>query len=113
MNFKSTMMNTFFAVTVATTLAIPMTAAAKLKTTEAAVSVNFSDLDLSSTEGQEVLEGRLKQAAKSVCGSTNVKIAGSLANARANRACFKAALADAKASVENRYATAMVEVSAR
>lgn len=106
-------MNGFFAVTVATALALPMTAAAKIKTTEDAVRVNISDLDLSTDAGQKTLAGRLKQAAKSVCGSTDSRKAGSLAHARANRACFNETFNDAKTSVEHRYSTAFVEVLAR
>ncbi|MFV0275575.1 MAG: UrcA family protein [Parahaliea sp.] len=58
-------------------------------------AVSFEDLDLTSARGQESLYFRLSTAARTVCGSADHRIAGSLANAAANRACHEQALNDA------------------
>ena len=51
-------------------------------------SVNFSDLDLSKAEGIETLHRRISQAARTVCGATDYRKAGSLRQAMANKACY-------------------------
>ena len=92
-------------------MAVSMGAGAKIKGTEAAVRVDISDLDLATTQGQQVLHARVKRAAKSVCGPQDMRIAGSLQNARRNKACFDTSYSNAMTSVDMRYATAWVDVS--
>ena len=82
--------------------------AAMVKGTHSATRVDLSDLDLSHVDGQQIMEARLKRAAKKVCGSQDVRTAGSLENARKNKACFNEAFTNAVDSVENHYLTASV-----
>lgn len=91
---------------VALALIVSMGASAAIKGTDLAVRVDIQDLDLTTEQGNRVLHARLKRAAKQVCGSHDVRTAGSLENARNNRACYNEALAGALESVENRYLTA-------
>ena len=91
---------------VALALTLSMGASAAIKGTDLAVRVDVQDLDLTTVQGKQVLHARLKRAAKQVCGSQDVRTAGSLENARTNRACYNEALAGAVQSVENRYLTA-------
>ncbi len=61
--------------------------------------VSVADLNPASVEGQEALHGRLSQAAREVCGSTDYRIAGSIRVAANNRACYESALAEALSQV--------------
>lgn len=92
-------------------LTMSMGAGAKIKGTDAAVRVDISDLDLTSIQGKELMESRIKRAAKQVCGSMDTRTAGSLENARKNRVCFDEAVTNAVTAVEHQYLTAFVEVS--
>jgi UrcA family protein len=82
--------------------------AAMVKGTHSAVRVDLSDLDLTHEDGQQVMEARLKRAAKKVCGSQDIRKAGSLEIVRKNKACFIDSFANAVDSVENHYLTASV-----
>jgi UrcA family protein len=82
--------------------------AAMVKGTHSATRVDLSDLDLTHVDGQQIMEARLKRAAKKVCGSQDVRTAGSLENVRKNKACFNDAFSSALDSVENHYQTASV-----
>jgi len=62
-------------------------------------SVSVEDLNLSSAEGQEVLHGRLSQAAREVCGPTDHRLTGSIRLAANNKTCQASAVADALAQV--------------
>ncbi len=59
------------------------------------VNISYHDLDLSSKAGQETLRWRIDRAAKLVCGPTDYRGAGSLAQVRDNRECRRNALAQA------------------
>ncbi len=61
--------------------------------------VSVADLNTATAEGQSALHGRLSQAAREVCGSTDYRIAGSVRVAANNRACYESALAEALSQV--------------
>ncbi|MEQ9463925.1 MAG: UrcA family protein [Haliea sp.] len=61
--------------------------------------VSVADINPASVEGQNALHGRLSQAAREVCGSTDYRIAGSVRVAANNKACYESALADALSQV--------------
>lgn len=123
MTLANQLINGVFAVTLATALALPVTAAAQIKTSETStdkttainevVHVTISDLDLSTTQGQRVLQSWVKNAAKTVCGSTDRRTAGSLAQARANRTCFDTTYSNTMTSLTHHYATAALTVLAQ
>ena len=77
------------------------------KSTHSSVRVNLSDLDITSEAGEQIMNTRLKEAVKQVCGSHSILVAGSPANARRNRACFDESLANAIQDVEGLQATAV------
>lgn len=56
-------------------------------------TVNISDLNLNSAQGQEVLHRRLSRAAAQICGATDYRRAGGLAQASRNKQCAEQALA--------------------
>ncbi|WP_116367523.1 UrcA family protein [Parahaliea mediterranea] len=62
-------------------------------------TVNFDDLDLSSSKGQQSLYYRISAAARNVCGSGDYRITGHLGSAADNEACYKRAVNDAMSQV--------------
>lgn len=80
--------------------------AAMIKGTHNSVRVDLSDLDLSSVQGERIMQNRLRRAAKQVCGPVHLKEAGSLQRAQENRVCFEEAFSNALEDVAARYMTA-------
>ena len=74
---------------------------------ENSVVVNTEAFNLSSSTGQEMLYERLKTAARQVCGSTNLREAGSLERVLDNRTCYQDALAQAVEDVNSRGVSAI------
>jgi UrcA family protein len=58
-------------------------------------SVSYADLDLSAPDAREVLERRLTQAARKVCGSPYRAATGSMSQASENKQCANNAVAAA------------------
>lgn len=55
-------------------------------------SVTFHRAELNTTEGRARVERKIRTAAESVCGSRDVRIAGSIGVAARNEACYEAAV---------------------
>ena len=68
----------------------------------AAVHVNYSDLDLTSTAGLNVLYHRLSNATRSICGEQiDVRSAGSVKQLRKNKQCYDTVLTKSVHKVDN------------
>lgn len=65
------------------------------------IAVDLTDLDLTSVEGQRTLHFRLANAAREVCGSSDLRRAGSVRMANRNQSCFEESLSRAMAAVPN------------
>ncbi|GAB5413272.1 MAG: hypothetical protein Cons2KO_08750 [Congregibacter sp.] len=63
------------------------------------VTVNYTDLDLTSPAGQAVLYSRISNAAEKVCGAADLRRAGSLAQASRNEDCYRESLSRALSKV--------------
>lgn len=63
------------------------------------VTVNYTDLDLTSPAGQKVLYSRISNAAEAVCGAADLRRAGSLAQASKNQDCYRDSLSRALSKV--------------
>lgn len=59
------------------------------------VKVQYASIDVNHPEGQKLLYRKLKQASHQVCGSINIKEAGSAFRVAQNRLCAKRALSRA------------------
>lgn len=55
-------------------------------------SVSFSRAELATTEGRATVERKVRNAAEAVCGSRDLRIAGSLAAAARNETCYEEAV---------------------
>jgi len=84
---RKTAPKTALALIAALGLALPAVPALAQKQS---IGVQYSDLDLSSEEGQETLERRIDQAAKDVCGANDTEM-GTRIKSREVRSCVKSA----------------------
>jgi UrcA family protein len=76
---------------------------------EQAIAVDYADLNLRHSAGQDALRYRLEHAARQVCGSAEYRIAGNLRDAIRNRNCQQAAVERALDQVySNRSEVAML-----
>ena len=62
------------------------------------VGVQYSDLDLSSKEGQETLERRIDKAANAVCGANQSEM-GTRIKSREVRSCVRSAKKQVRAQI--------------
>lgn len=72
-------------------------------------TVSYADLDLSDPDGKEILNRRLRNAAADVCGSPDIRKAGSIRQAHENKSCSHHAVANA----EQQAASSQVVVVSR
>jgi UrcA family protein len=82
-------------------LAIPAAASASLLNTSPGARDANAQPNLASPEGQAVVYERLKDESRDVCGSSNVRIAGSIERATENDACYEQTLSVAVKRVGN------------
>lgn len=73
------------------------------------VSVSYADLNLASTAGRETLQQRISHAARRVCGSANLRQAGSLRQLSDNRKCQQRAIEKALKQMSERKFAAVAE----
>ena len=82
--------------------AIPALASADVEmgeVTKGAVHITYNAADLTSQYGRERLERLIRRAAEQVCGSSQYRVAGSLAQAAENRKCYRDAVEEALGSI--------------
>ena len=80
------------------TLTIPALASAEVQlsqVTENEVLVSYNADDADTSYGRVVLERQIRRAAEQVCGSQNLRLAGSIGQVMKNRSCYDKAVADA------------------
>ena len=83
------------------------TFSAKVSETQS-ISIAYDSGDLATDEGRANLYGKIKRAAKEVCGPTGLREAGSLNLASRNRMCVDAAMEAAASQVESRQLASLV-----
>ena len=72
-------------------------------------TVNYADLDLAGSAGQQQLQRRIERAARQVCGSVHLREAGSIYQARLNRQCQERAESDALNQVYQRQIASVAQ----
>lgn len=75
-------------------------AGADTTTSRESIRVSFADLDLNHPSAQKTLYRRLKSAATRICGPTQLRLTGSVARLRDNRACYAETMANALNSLD-------------
>jgi UrcA family protein len=69
-------------------------------------TVTFNRAELATTEGRETVERKIRNAAEEVCGSRDLRIAGNLAAAARNDACYEDAVAQGMSQLNaNQFAS--------
>ncbi len=82
--------------------AIPALASAEItagKIVENTVHITYSASDLENESGRKELELRIRMAAEKVCGSQQLRGAGSLRQLAINRTCYQNAVQEAVGSI--------------
>ncbi|MEZ5490290.1 MAG: UrcA family protein [Gammaproteobacteria bacterium] len=64
------------------------------------VRITYSPEMVSTAEGRETLERKIRQAAAKVCGPQDLRRAGSFSRMSANRNCYRKAVADAMNTIK-------------
>ena len=72
-----------------------------------AEKVTYSDLNADKESGAEILYRRLQQASKRVCGVESIKNAGSIREVMNQRRCYRNALDEAVAEIDNPMLTGL------
>lgn len=88
---------------IAVALAVPALANASLqveKLTEDKVVITYETAVVATESGRAELERKIRKMAERVCGSQNLRMAGTLTQLQANRACYDTAVAEAMATVQ-------------
>jgi UrcA family protein len=99
------MIKQIFSIAVAATFTISSLAYAGVEAKaadESKVTITYDLKDIFTDSGRKELEHQIHLAADKVCGPRTVGQAGSLAQSRHNRACYKDAVASAMKSVDDK-----------
>lgn len=68
---------------------------------EVSETVAFADLNLANEAGVRVLYGRLKHAARNVCGVTTPQFVGSVSGTQQVKECYRETLTEAVEEIDN------------
>ena len=96
--------NTFIAATLLTAMTLPLLASAAAVSE---ISIRYDETRLEKPYGPEDLYNKMKYASRKLCGSTDIRIAGSLRNSIKNAECFDGTLDAAVQRVDNPALTAL------
>jgi UrcA family protein len=96
-----------FAVAVAVMTLPLLTAASTLNATSGDEQNTKGNPELTTVEGQKQLYKKLKAKSRKTCGPTNMRAAGSLERASANKECYEDTLAIAVLRLNNAAITAL------
>jgi UrcA family protein len=79
--------NSLMVVSAVTAMALPMLASAYPN-----VAVSYSQDELKSVHGRQNVYERIQDASRDLCGSSNVRLAGSVSRAAAHTECYEGTL---------------------
>lgn len=97
-----TVRNSILSAAAITALALPMLAGASiLDNSNVDARVSTESLDLNDTRDQKELYQRLQEQSREICGSTNLRITGSVERSVSNEECYEGTLAAAVERVGN------------
>ena len=94
---------TLIAITVVTAMTLPLLASASVPS----ISVVFDKANLKSSQGVKNVYTHMQDAARDLCGSANVRSAGSMNMARANAKCYEGTLTAAVERLDISEVTAL------
>ena len=97
------MKKSIFSMIVVCAFSVPAAASAdesKIGTVQEQIKITYSQEMVSTVEGRERLERKIRQAAAEVCGPQDLRRAGSFSRMKANRDCYRQAVADAMSAIK-------------
>jgi len=87
--------NTLITATAISMMTLPLLASASTPKSSPDIKVVYHTADLSNAWGRENVYEKMQAAARKICGSSNVRIAGSRLMATANEECYEGTLSAA------------------
>ena len=95
--------NKLLTTTVVTAIAVPMAASASVQS----IGIVYDESDLNSKIGQKHVYDKLKNASRKLCGSPDLRLAGSLRGSNENEACYEDTLTAAVERLDSDDMTAL------
>lgn len=97
-----TLRNTLISAAAASAMTLPLLSSATMAhTANSDVRVSYEKTELARPGGQKLLYARLKSASRKICGSSSIRITGSVHNSVAKTQCFDETLSAAVARLAN------------
>jgi UrcA family protein len=93
--------NTLLAVTAVTTMAIPFFASASAPDATPNIKVAFQESELKTSWGRQNIYERMQDASRKLCGSSNIRLTGSLGRSAGNDECYEGTLTAAVDRLDN------------
>lgn len=87
--------NTLIAATAITMMTLPLLASASTPKSPPDIKVVYHQSELTTNWGRKTVYERLQTAARKICGSSNIRVAGSRLAATANEECYEGTLSAA------------------
>ena len=95
--------NKLLTTTIVTAIAVPMTASASVQS----IGIVYDESELNSKIGQQHIYDKLKNASRKLCGSPDVRLAGSLRGSNENEECYAGTLTAAVERLNSNDMTAL------
>ena len=94
---------TFLAFAAMSVMALPMLASASTSS----ISISFDRSELDNARGQERIYEEMKSASRKLCGSTDVRMSGSLSQSAKNEKCYTGTLTAVVQRLDNDSVTSL------
>ena len=95
--------NTLFAFAAVSAMALPLVASAS----NASITISFDRSELDTAIGQERIYDEMKTASRELCGSTEIRLVGSLSQSAKNEKCYAGTLTAVVQRLDNDSVTAL------
>ena len=93
--------HTLIAVAAVTVVAIPLFASASAKDATPQIKVAFQETELKTSWGRQNVYEKMQDASRKLCGSSNVRLTGSMSRAAGNKECYEGTLTAAVERLDN------------
>jgi UrcA family protein len=101
--------NTLIAATAITMMTLPLLASASAPNSTPNIRVAYQPAELKSTWGRKNVYERMQDASRKLCGSSNIRITGSLLRSAANEECYEGTLSAAVQRLDKEVITEIHE----
>ena len=93
--------HTLLAVTAVTTMAMPLFASASAPGATPNIKVAYQETELKTSWGQQNIYERMQDASRKLCGSSNIRLTGSMGRSAGNAECYEGTLTAAVERLDN------------